>query len=406
MSEMKPVTILHVDDHEPGRYARTRVLRLAGYKVEEAGDGKTALSLAQTLQPDLLVLDVNLPGMSGLEVASRLKADPEMARIPILQINSTARETENLIAGLEAGADAYLTEPVEPGVLLATVKALARIRRMTDELEATRAALGEQLRRVQDLNAELERRVEERTAELRANNAELKQFVYFTSHDLQEPLRAVAGFTQLLARRYREKLDDDAHEYAGFILDGVNRMSALIDDLLAYSRVGASDAGDLRKVGIGDVVRMALRNLQVAVHDADADVSVGDLPEVYADTRLLVQLFQNLIGNALKYRSDRKPHIHISAMESGPDYIVSVEDNGIGIEPAYAEVVFGIFKRLHGHEYPGTGVGLAICKRIVERHQGRIWVEPKPTGGSAFRFSLPRERLREAAEHSVHSLAG
>jgi two-component system, sensor histidine kinase and response regulator len=406
MSESKPVTILHVDDDEPGRYARTRVLKLAGFQVDEAGSGSAALTLAGQLQPDLLVLDVNLPGVNGLEVARRLKSDPLTARIPILQITSAARDSKNLIAGLEAGADAYLTEPVEPEVLVATVRALARIRRMTDELEATRAALGEQLRRVQDLNAELELRVEERTAELRANNAELKQFAYLTSHDLQEPLRAVAGFTQLLARRYQEKLDEDAREYTEFILDGVNRMSALIDDLLAYSRVGAADSSHFRNVSIEEVITRALRNLQMAVDEADAQVSWGELPEVYADSKLLVQLFQNLIGNALKYRSERRPCIHISSAEVGPDYVISVEDNGIGIDPAYADLVFGIFKRLHGHEYPGTGVGLAICRKIVERHQGKIWVESRAAGGSIFKFSIPRDPLAAKAEEDVQSLAG
>ena len=228
--------------------------------------------------------------------------------------------------------------------------------------------------------------------ELARSNSELEQFAYVASHDLQEPLRMVSSYTQLLGRRYGDRLDGDAREFMGFIVDGAARMKQLIEDLLAYSRVGTRGK-EFRPVAVDTALRRALFNLKSAVDESSASVSYEGLPTVYADELQLTQLFQNLIGNALKFRSPSVPRIHIEAVERAAEWEFSVADNGIGIDPQYFERIFMVFQRLHNKtEYPGTGIGLAICKKVVERHGGRIWVASKPDEGTTFHFTLPKER--------------
>jgi chemotaxis family two-component system sensor kinase Cph1 len=224
--------------------------------------------------------------------------------------------------------------------------------------------------------------------ELARSNAELEQFAYVASHDLQEPLRMMASFSQLLAKRYKGRLDADADEFIGYIVDGAIRMQRLIDDLLTYSRVGRLGR-PLAPTDCTKIFETTLLNLRSAIEEAGAVVTAGPLPVVMADATQLVRLFQNLIGNAIKFRGDSPVQIDVGAEYQGDKWLFWIRDNGIGIEPQYLERIFLIFQRLHHrHDYPGTGIGLAIAKKIVERHGGRIWVESERGKGSTFYFTL------------------
>ena len=227
--------------------------------------------------------------------------------------------------------------------------------------------------------------------DLSASNAELQQFASVASHDLQEPLRMVSFYTQLLAKRYKGKLDADADEFIGYALEGALRMAELIKHLLNYSRV-STRRPEFAPTDCEAVFAESLANLQLVLSESGAVVSHDPLPALSVDSSQIGQLLQNLIGNAIKFRGEKAPHIHLSAREQPAAWLFSVKDDGIGIEPQYFDTIFGIFQRLHSRdEYPGSGVGLAICRRIVERHRGRIWVESEPGEGSKFCFTIPKE---------------
>ena len=237
----------------------------------------------------------------------------------------------------------------------------------------------------------MEDELEQRLKELARSNAELQQFAYVASHDLQEPLRMVASYVQLLARRYKGKLDADADDFINFAVDGANRMQGLINDLLAYSRVGTSGR-DFEPTDCTAILDQAVANLQAMVKENKSIVTYNSMPTVMADAPQLVQLFQNLISNAIKFHGPGPPLIHISAEQKNAEWVFAVKDNGIGIDPQFKERIFVIFQRLHSKtEYSGTGIGLAICKKVVERHDGRIWVESEVGKGTTLYFTLPKK---------------
>ena len=257
-------------------------------------------------------------------------------------------------------------------------------------------------RKVEAANVELRREVAERklaeqalttkTAQLGRSNADLEQFAYVASHDLQEPLRMVSSYVQLFERRYKNQVDEQADKYIRYAVEGAKRMQALIGGLLEYSRIGRQDSETpLQAVHAGLACDNALANLSPAVEERGAHITRDKLPTVIGDVDQLAQVFQNLVANALKFRRPEViPEVHISATAGEGEHTFSITDNGIGIEPQYADRIFVIFQRLHTRdEYAGTGIGLAICKKVVERHGGRIWVESRPGCGTTFKFTLP-----------------
>ncbi len=232
--------------------------------------------------------------------------------------------------------------------------------------------------------------LQETAAKLARSNADLEQFAYVASHDLKEPLRAISGSVQILQEHYAKVLGGAADEVIKHTVDGANRMQTLIDDLLAYSRITSREAV-LAPTDLGEILKEALANLELSIQESKAVITHDPLPTVTADPTQLTQVFQNLISNAIKYRSQRTPKLHVGAEDRGAQWLLSVRDNGIGIAPQYADRIFRIFQRLHTRkEYSGTGIGLAICKKIIERHGGRIWVESELDEGSTFYFTLPK----------------
>lgn len=277
--------------------------------------------------------------------------------------------------------------------------------RTQDEIGELASTFNEMTVSLRESKEDLEGKIQQRTKELdeankglKASNAELEQFAYVASHDMQEPLRMIRSYLEMLSRRYKGQLDSDADEFIGYAVDGVDRLQRMIDDLLALSRVGTKGE-PFRRIDCNVVLNEIISNLKVAIETNDAIITSDRLPTVIGDELQLSQLFQNLLGNAMKFRSEAAPKIHVSAERRPGEWVFSVRDNGIGIDPQHFERVFVVFQRLHSRDkYPGTGIGLAICRKIAERHGGRIWVESQPGKGSTFYFSIPDRRVEVAKD--------
>jgi signal transduction histidine kinase len=363
--------IINVDDNEPARYVRSHILLRAGFVVHNASTGAEGLSLIAQHKPDLVLLDVHLPDVHGIEVCRRIKSSVDGGSIIVLQISASATLAPQATAALDSGADAYLTEPVDPDVLVATVRAMLRLRKAERDLSAAND-------RLRVLNGELQR-----------SNEDLQQFAFAASHDLQEPLRSISTFIGLLERTARPKLSASELDYLAYIADGSQRMHRLITDLLHYSQVGQKPAS-FHTVDLNAVLEGTRDNLYDLINETGAAVTWDELPVVQGDEAQLGQVFQNLAGNAIKYaRPGVPPAIHLSAAREESDWLIRVQDNGMGIDPQYFDLIFAPFKRLHGRDIPGTGIGLAVCRRIIEAHGGRIWVESAPGEGSTFSIALP-----------------
>ena len=493
--------ILVADDDATYRMLLARELSRSGYEVELVSDGAGALaSLTSPQGPVLAILDWQMPVMDGLEVCRRVRAETEGRYIYMLLVTANTT-SEELLAGLDAGADDYLPKPVNLAELQMRIRAgcrilefesrsrqlfenaptayheantdgvIVRVNRAEYELlgygagdllgsrvwdfvspeqlehrkSAFIAAIQAQDERIEDSEWELHHRdgsllqvrlqqnrildgprvtgirctmvditelrrqqelLRRQSKDLERSNAELEQFAYVASHDLQEPLRMITGFVQLLAGRYTGHLDAKADQYIGFIVDGAKRMQCLISDILALSRVGSRGA-EFQDVDLDDVLSEVLVNLKPKVNEEGATVTHEPLPAVVADRGQMSQLLQNLIGNAMKFHGTEPPRVHISAVENEQGWTVSVNDNGIGIAPQHSDRVFQIFQRLHTREkYSGTGIGLAICRKIVERHNGRIWYDSVPGSGTTFRFTMPHQlRLRPVQQEPANRVS-
>jgi signal transduction histidine kinase len=370
--EATPLRVLHVEDNELDAELVAHALRRGGFSVSVAvvQDKAGFERQLRCHRPDIVIADYNLPQWTGMEALAVLRSNgPD---IPLILVSGAVGHV-TAVECIKHGATDYVLKD-----------GLARLP------EAVRRALQEKhlLASRRKAEEDLARKVEE----LARSNADLAQFAYVASHDLQEPLRMVAAYTQLLSERYAGSLDENANKFLGYAREGSLRMQTLIQDLLAFSRIGRT--GTLPSpIDCESIIKEVLLSLGPAIAESGAVVTHATLPTILADHSQMSQLLQNLIGNAIKFRGKELPLISLETERVGPDWLFSVRDNGIGIAPEYAENIFVVFHRLHGRtEYPGNGIGLAICKKIVERNGGKIWVESNDGHGTIFKFTVPSEQ--------------
>ena len=298
------------------------------------------------------------------------------------KVTLTGRQTENVPMDADR-LSIDLSELQESGE--ASRRLAASVQELTQELHETNQKLSQEM----SARASAEETIQQRTAELLRSNEDLKRFAYMASHDLKEPLRTVSAFTKLLAQRYRGRLDADADDFMQFMLDSIQRMEQLITDVLGYCKVGSGE-DKRRRTDLNAAVDRAVENLKTAIHESHAVVSHAQLPIVLGNESELVQIFQNLLSNAIKFHGPDPPIVTVSAERRHTEWLITIEDNGIGIEPRYAAKIFDLFTRLNTmNDYPGSGIGLATCKKVVEHHGGRIFLKPQTKTGSTFCFTLP-----------------
>lgn len=371
--------ILVVDDDEANRQA-VRQLLGDDYELFDAATVREGWEIYQAVNPDCVLLDFCLPDADGLTLLDRMGTD-----VPVVMLTGEGNETL-AVEAMKRGAQDYLSKKSLTG------EALWR---------AVHRAIGvvHLKRKVREQQVELERRA----VQLERSNRELETFAYAASHDLQEPLRSISGFCELLRDRYRGQFDEQADRWMEKVIRGGDRMKTMIGDLLAYSRIDTR-GNQFIPVDLASAFEEAVGNLSIPIRQSHAQVTCDKLPSILADPGQMVHLLQNLIGNAIKYRGAETPRVRLAARRENRGWVFSVSDNGIGIEPEHFERIFQMFKRLHRQsEYPGTGIGLAICQRIVQRHAGRIWVESERGAGSVFHFSLPDCEV--SADGGIHDVA-
>jgi len=368
--------VLLVEDNPADVELELSALRKDGFDVsadvvQTAGEFTSRI---QTANYDLILADYNLPQWRGMDVLDILCR--EDLGVPLIVVTGYLGEEKAVECIKQGATDCVLKDHLAR--LPSSVRRTLREKRLRDQRRQTEEELAQKV------------------TELGRSNAELEQFAYVASHDLQEPLRMIANYTQLLAERYRGKLDEQADKYIGYSVDGAVRMQALIQDLLRFSRVGRAEI-EPRTVECRTVVEQALNNLQAAVQESDAVVNWNGLPALKADPAQLTQVFQNLIANAIKFHGTEPPKIQIDAEKKEDEWVLTVSDNGIGIPAESWEDIFVIFRRLHTRsEYAGNGIGLSICKKIIERHGGKIWIEAQAKPGCCFKFTLPMSAPKAA----------
>ena len=380
--------ILIVDDTPANLYTLEQTLKDTDAEIIQAHNGNEAL--AATLNHDfaLVILDVQMPGMDGYELAEYLRSDERTKALPIIFISAVYSTDYHVFKGYEAGAVDFMVKPYNPDILRSKVRVFLELDRQKILLKNSRQMLAR-------ANETLEQRVQERTAEL-------EEFAFVISHDLQEPLRMVSSFVTLLAKRYKGRLDKDADTYINFAVDGAHRMREMITGILQYSRINTTGM-DCEWVDVNQALDRVLLILSGRIKNEQVNVTRERLPPVWMNPTKLYQVFQNLMDNAIKFKRDVPLEIHVSSPSlkdlpeafTPPDAIkegfqvFSVRDNGVGMEQQYEKRIFKVFQRLHGQDaYPGTGIGLSICKKIIERNGGRIWVVSQPGEGTTFYFTL------------------
>ncbi len=372
------VNVLLVDDKKEDLLALELVLGKNNYNFFEATSGRDALRLLLK-EPNfaIILMDVHMPLLDGFETAKLIRDSEKFRNIPIIFLTANDDKPGNIFKGYMAGAVDYMIKPIIPDILIAKVAVFAELYKKTAELE----------RQKKNLLA-LYKELEQSTQEIKRSNKELEKFAYVASHDMQEPLRTIISYLQLLREKFDKKLDPETEQYVDYVINAGYRMRDLITGLLEYSRVNRIDTGS-EQVDLNLVLQEVLYNLGTGITESRANITADSLPVINGNHVQMVQLFQNLIGNAIKFCGDKQPVIKITYVLKNNQHQFSFEDNGIGLDPKYGERIFEIFQRLHPvGEYSGMGIGLAICKKIVERHGGKIWVESQPGKGSKFHFII------------------
>ena len=376
--------VLVIEDAPSDAEIEIAELRRAGFDVaaDVVDTREQVREFLKNKSYDIILADYSLPNFRGMDALDIVR---ESSLTTPLILVTGALNSETAVECVKQGAMDYVLKDHLARLPLSVRRALEDVR-----LRRERAYAQEQLAN--------------KVEELARSNCDLEQFAYVASHDLQEPLRMVAAYTQLLSERYQGKLDSAADRYISYAVEGATRMQALLEDLLAFSRVGRN-AAIPAPTDVNSAINEVLKNLALALKEHGVTVTCNPMPTILADRFQVVQLFQNLIGNAIKFRAQRNPCVTISAEQKGRDWLFSVFDNGIGIAAEHNELIFKIFQRLHTRvEYPGNGVGLAICKKIVEHNGGRIWVESELGRGSNFRFTFPAAVADKAGKTEDYEL--
>jgi signal transduction histidine kinase len=397
-ARLNVATILVVDDRASNRQFLTTLLGYDGHRVLEAANGAQALEIARAERPDLTISDILMPGMDGHTLARALRREPALAQMRLILMSAVYLEDEARRIALACGASHLLAKPAEPEAVRALVRSVLeappppppQAEGFNDEyVRLMNEKLYQKVRELEELNEELEKRVAERTAQLEAANHDLEAFSYSISHDLRAPLRAIDGFSHLLEDGLSDGLSAENARSLKFVRDGAQRMNALITDLLEFSRLGRKA---LRKQAVApdDIVRRCAGDLRNEHNGRRIELHVEDMPLCQADAGLLAQVYANLLGNAFKYTRGRDPAtITVGCRSANGENVYYVEDNGAGFDSRYTDKLFNVFRRLHSNsEFEGTGVGLAIARRIVERHGGRIWAQGETGKGAKFEFTL------------------
>jgi len=345
------------------------------FELETADRLSVGIKLLEKKRFDIVLLDLALPDSQGMNTI--IRAVEKFPRIPVVVLTGLSDEAIG-VESISKGAQDYLVKGnLNCSILARCIRHAIGRKQIEEEKENL----------IKELNS-AKHELEQKADELARSNAELERFAFAAAHDLKEPVIVIESFIRRLQRIYGGKLDEKGKELINYALDGTTRMQVLISDLLAYARIGSKEC-DLKPVDSEAIIKHAISNLQISIKKSGAVITNDSMPTITADQIQLVQLFQNLIGNAIKFCNDSSPHIHISAEQKDKEWVFSVSDNGIGIAPDDAERIFEIFQRLHStSKYPGTGIGLAICKKIADRHGGRIWVEAKTGKGSIFYFTI------------------